>query len=138
VHIEGKLKAEIGAGLLVLLGIESSDNSLDIEWLSGKIARLRIFADTAQNMNLSVKDVGGSVLVVSQFTLHASTRKGNRPSFIKAAQPLVAEKLYHDFVENMEAKLPGIIQTGVFGAMMEIELVNSGPVTLILDSKSPE
>lgn len=128
----------IGQGLVILLGIEADDGQEDIEWLSGKIARLRIFGDEEDKMNLSIQDVNGEALVVSQFTLHASTKKGNRPSWIKAAGPEIAEPLYKAFVTSMEDKLDAKIITGLFGAHMDIELINDGPVTLIIDTKNKE
>lgn len=138
VTIEGKKVSEIQKGLLVLLGIENADAKEDIEWLSGKIANLRIFGDAEGVMNLSVKDVGGDIIVVSQFTLHASTKKGNRPSYIKASKPDVAIPLYENFVKQMEADLGRKIQTGEFGADMKVALLNDGPVTIIFDTKNKE
>lgn len=136
VTIEEKTKSEIGKGLLVLLGIEESDTDDDIAWLSGKIARMRLFADDGGVMNLSIGDIGGELLVVSQFTLHASTRKGNRPSYIKAAGPATAIPLYEKFIPQMEADLGKPIQTGEFGAMMDVRLINDGPVTIVIDSRN--
>jgi len=136
VTIEEKTKSEIGKGLLVLLGIEESDTDDDIAWLSGKIARMRLFADDGGVMNLSIGDIGGELLVVSQFTLHASTRKGNRPSYIKAAAPATAIPLYEKFISQMEADLGKPIQTGEFGAMMDVRLINDGPVTIVIDSRN--
>jgi D-tyrosyl-tRNA(Tyr) deacylase len=130
--------SRIGEGLLILLGIEEADSEFDVAWLAGKISRLRIFPDTDGVMNLSVTDVKGSVLVVSQFTLHASTRKGNRPSYIRAARPETAIPLYEMFVEQVKQTTGLEVQTGWFGAMMQIELVNDGPVTIIIDSKDKE
>jgi D-tyrosyl-tRNA(Tyr) deacylase len=127
-----------GAGLLVLLGIEQGDDLQDIEWLSGKISRLRIFNDQEGKMNLSVMEVGGEVMIVSQFTLHASTKKGNRPSYIKAAQPEVAIPIYQKFVSRMEQDLAKTVIKGEFGAYMQINLVNDGPVTIIIDTKNRE
>ena len=138
VTINNKVKSSIQAGLLVLLGIEEADNIDDIKWLAGKIARLRIFEDDHGVMNLSVQDVEGEVMVVSQFTLHASTKKGNRPSYIKAARPETAIPLYNDFVKEMENLIGKPVATGEFGAMMDIELLNSGPVTIIVDTKNRE
>ncbi|HTL82148.1 MAG TPA: D-aminoacyl-tRNA deacylase [Bacteroidia bacterium] len=138
VTIEGKTRSSIGNGMLVLLGIEDADNSEDIQWLSQKIVNLRIFPDTEGVMNLSVKDVYGEIIVVSQFTLHASTKKGNRPSYIKAAKPDVAIPLYESFVKQLEADLGKSIGTGEFGADMKVELVNDGPVTIWMDSKNKE
>lgn len=125
-------------GLLVLLGIEETDNKQDIEWLSGKISNLRIFSDSNGMMNLSVKEVNGEVMIVSQFTLHASTKKGNRPSYIKAAKPEIAVPLYEMFIKQMEQDLGKPVKTGEFGADMKISLVNDGPVTIIIDSKNKE
>ena len=125
-------------GLLVLLGIEENDGIEDIEWLTGKIIRLRIFNDAGSVMNLSVKDVNGEILVVSQFTLHASTKKGNRPSYIRAARPEIAIPLYDRFIEKLADDLEKPVQTGKFGAMMEVSLVNDGPVTILIDSKQKE
>jgi D-tyrosyl-tRNA(Tyr) deacylase len=130
--------AKIGQGVLVLLGIEESDSGADIEWLSGKIARLRIFRDDQGIMNLSLKDTGGDALVVSQFTLFASTRKGNRPSYIRASGPETAIPLYEKFVEQLERDLEKPVFTGEFGAYMQVELINDGPVTIIIDSKYRE
>lgn len=138
VKIEGKLKAEIKHGLLIFLGIEDADTKEDLEWLSGKTSRLRIFDDEAGVMNLSVKDVDGEILVISQFTLHASTKKGNRPSYIKAAKPDIAIPLYEAFIKLIEKDLGKLIQTGKFGALMEVSLINDGPVTIIIDTKKKE
>ena len=138
VTINGKVTAKIGQGLLVLLGIEDTDSNDDIIWLTGKIARMRIFADENGNMNKSVNDVKGDIIIVSQFTLHAATKKGNRPSFIKAAKPDVAIPLYEKFISTMEQVLEKKVQTGVFGADMKVMLVNDGPVTMLLDSKLRE
>jgi len=136
VTINKKVKSSIQTGLLVLLGIEETDNIEDIKWLAGKIARLRIFEDDHEVMNLSVQDVAGEVMVVSQFTLHASTKKGNRPSYIKAARPETAIPLYNDFVKEMENLIEKPVATGEFGAMMDIELINSGPVTILINTKN--
>ncbi len=138
VSINEKIKSKIEIGLLILLGIEEADTIEDINWLAGKIARLRIFNDENEVMNLSVCDVKGEILVVSQFTLHASTKKGNRPAYIKAARPETAIPLYESFVKQLETETGSDIQTGEFGAMMEITLVNDGPVTIIIDSKNRE
>ncbi|NOX86680.1 MAG: D-tyrosyl-tRNA(Tyr) deacylase [Chlorobi bacterium] len=138
VSIGGKVCSRIGNGLLILLGIEEADTGQDIEWLSGKIARLRIFNDENNVMNLSVTDVDGDAIVVSQFTLHASTKKGNRPSYIKAARPETAIPLYEQFVKAMEIHLGKPVGTGEFGAMMQVSLVNDGPVTIIIDTKNKE
>lgn len=136
VEIEKKIKANIGKGLLVLLGIEDADNQEDIDWLSNKIANLRIFNDPEGIMNISAKDVGGDILVVSQFTLHASTKKGNRPSYIKASKPEVAIPLYEKFVKSLEIALGKSVQTGEFGADMKVSLLNDGPVTIVMDTKN--
>lgn len=138
VAIAGRTTAQIGPGLLVLVGIESADTSADGEWLARKISKLRIFPDDSGLMNQSVADAGGGVLVVSQFTLHASTQKGTRPSFNAAARPDVARPLYEDFVTRVSAAIGRPAATGEFGAMMKVALENDGPVTLILDSKRRE
>jgi len=138
VSIGGKEKSRIGKGMLILLGIEDSDTQADIDWLCKKVSNLRIFDDEDGIMNLSVKDVKGELLVVSQFTLHASTKKGNRPSYIKASKPDIAIPLYEAFVKTLEKECGTDAQTGEFGAMMDIELINSGPVTIIIDSKNRE
>lgn len=138
VTIDNQVKAEIGAGLLVLLGIEDADGVEDIEWLSNKIVNLRIFNDQAGVMNLSVKDVRGEVLLVSQFTLHASTKKGNRPSYIKASKPEIAIPLYQSMIQQLATHLGKPIQTGAFGADMKVMLVNDGPVTIVIDTKNKE
>jgi len=138
VTIKNKIKSEIGPGLLVLIGIEESDNETDIEWLCNKIVQLRIFNDSNEVMNLSVLDVGGSVLAISQFTLHAKTRKGNRPSYIRAAHPDIAIPLYNRFVSRLSHLMGKEVGTGDFGAMMQIELINDGPVTIIIDTKEKE
>ena len=138
ITINRKSEKQIGPGLLILLGIESSDDSSDVEWLSGKISRLRVFNDPNGIMNLSVMDVEGSVMLVSQFTLHASTKKGNRPSYIKAAPPEMAIPLYEEFISRMEHDLAKPVVTGEFGAYMQIKLTNDGPVTIMIDSKNRE
>jgi len=138
VTINGDLCGKIGTGMLVLLGIEENDSQEDLEWLTGKIARLRIFNDSHGVMNLSVEEIGGEILVVSQFTLHASTKKGNRPSYIRAARPEHAIPLYNRFVEQLSHEMGKPVQSGVFGAMMEVALVNDGPVTIIIDTKIRE
>ncbi|PHR11687.1 MAG: D-tyrosyl-tRNA(Tyr) deacylase [Aequorivita sp.] len=138
VTIEGEIFSEINQGLLILLGIETEDSQEDIDWLASKIARLRIFSDENDAMNLSVQDVGGDCLVVSQFTLHASTKKGNRPSFINAAKPETAIPLYEKFVLHLENETNRNIKTGSFGAMMDVALINDGPVTIWMDSKKRE
>lgn len=138
VHVDNKIIASIKKGMLVLLGITHDDTYADIEWLVKKIANLRIFDDEQGIMNLSIIDIKGDILVVSQFTLFASTKKGNRPSYVSAARPDYAEKLYHQFVEHFQ-KHSGITpKTGIFGADMQIELLNSGPVTIFIDSKVRE
>lgn len=129
---------EIGPGLVILLGIEEADGRSDIEWLSGKVSRLRIFDDSEGVMNLSVNDVNGDLMIVSQFTLHASTRKGNRPSYIKAATPETAIPLYESFIDQMQQELGKSVVTGKFGAYMQVNLTNDGPVTLIIDTKNRE
>lgn len=138
VQIQGDEVARIGQGLLVLLGIEEADGPEDISWLSKKICQLRIFNDSAGIMNVSVQEAGGDILAVSQFTLHASIKKGNRPSYIRAARPETAIPLYEQFIRRLEADLGKKIQTGTFGAMMQVSLVNDGPVTIIIDSKEKE
>ncbi len=138
VEVEGEIVAEIASGLLILLGIESEDDTADIEWLSGKIARIRIFSDADNLMNLSLQDINGDAIVVSQFTLHAATKKGNRPSFIKAARPEIAIPLYENFVLQLEKELSRKVQTGKFGADMKVRLLNDGPVTIFMDSKNRE
>jgi D-tyrosyl-tRNA(Tyr) deacylase len=138
VSINDQKKSEIGKGLLILLGIEESDDKPDIEWLCSKIIQLRIFNDHDDIMNLSVLDTGGSIMVISQFTLHAKTRKGNRPSYIRAAHPDKAIPLYNTFVSRLSELLGKEVATGEFGAMMQVELVNDGPVTIIIDTKEKE
>lgn len=138
VSIDNKIKSSIGQGLLVFLGVEDNDTQDDISWLSGKIARLRIFDDAEGVMNLSVDDAGGDVLVISQFTLHATTRKGNRPSYIKAAKPDRAVPLYNMFLQQLQQEIKGQVLSGEFGANMQILLVNDGPVTIIIDTKIKE
>lgn len=138
VYIDDKIKARIEQGLLILVGIEEADNEEDIDWLCAKVVNLRIFDDKDGIMNLSVKDVEGDILSVSQFTLHAKTKKGNRPSYIKAAKPDVAIPLYEKFNKALHFELGKDIKTGEFGAMMKIDLVNEGPVTIIIDTKNKE
>lgn len=138
VTIEGKIHSEIEQGLLILLGIEEEDNQEDIDWLTRKIALMRIFSDENGAMNLSVQDVKGECMVVSQFTLHANTRKGNRPSFIKAAKPEIAIPLYEKFIVKLENEMGKEVETGSFGAMMDVALINDGPVTIWIDSKNRE
>jgi len=128
----------IGTGLVVLLGVEAADDETDIEWLTGKIARMRIFGDDEGKMNLSVSEVGGELLVISQFTLHASTRKGNRPSFIRAAEPAHAGVLYQEFCLRLAQSSGCAVKQGVFGGDMKVALVNDGPVTIIIDSRAKE
>lgn len=136
VRIDGKIKSEIGTGLLVLLGIEEADGREDIEWLAKKIVNLRIFPDEQEVMNKSLLDVGGDLLLISQFTLHASTKKGNRPSYIKAAQPELARPLYEEAIKILEVELGKSIGTGTFGADMKVSLINDGPVTIHMDTKN--
>jgi D-tyrosyl-tRNA(Tyr) deacylase len=138
VKVGEKTIGAIEKGLLVLLGIGESDGEQDIDWLTRKLIQLRIFNDAEGKMNLSVQDVGGGLLVVSQFTLYADCKKGNRPSFTRSAPPATAIPLYHRFLEKLRSNFAGKIETGEFGAMMQVELLNDGPVTLILDSKYPE
>jgi D-tyrosyl-tRNA(Tyr) deacylase len=138
VTIEGILKSEIDRGLLVLVGIEEADDDTDIDWLCNKIVNLRIFDDENDIMNLSILETGGQILAVSQFTLHAKTKKGNRPSYIKAARPEIAQPLYKNFVALLSSLLQKEVATGEFGAMMMVELVNDGPVTIIIDTKNKE
>lgn len=136
VTINQKIHSEISRGLLILIGIEDADAEEDVDWLAAKIANLRIFDDEAGVMNLSVRDIMGEILVVSQFTLHASTKKGNRPSYIKAARPEKAIPIYEAFIKKISAEINKPVQTGVFGADMKIELVNDGPVTILIDTKN--
>jgi len=138
VTIENKVKASIHQGLLILLGIENEDTSEDITWLCNKILKMRIFNDENGVMNLSLDDINGEILLISQFTLHASTKKGNRPSYIKAAKPDVAIPLYESFIQEMQSQLGKEIGTGIFGADMKVDLVNDGPVTIVVDSKNKE
>jgi len=138
VTIEGQVVSEIASGLLVLLGIMDSDTTEDIQWLSNKLTNLRIFNDADGVMNTSLKDSNGSAIVVSQFTLYAQTKKGNRPSYIKAAKPEIAKPLYEQFIKQFEADLGQVIQTGAFGADMKVALINEGPVTIVMDSKARE
>lgn len=138
VTIDSKIVAEIQKGLLVLVGIEDSDNQEDTNWLCQKIANLRIFDDENHVMNLSIQDIVGEIIVVSQFTLQASTKKGNRPSYIKAAKPEIAIPLYENFIQKLETELGKKVQTGIFGADMKVSLINDGPVTIIIDSKNKE
>ena len=138
VTINGYVKSSIGNGLLVLAGIEDADDHSDIEWLSGKIVNLRIFNDKQGVMNLSVKDTGGDILIVSQFTLHASTKKGNRPSYIKASKPDIAIPIYQSLLTQLTTDLGKNIYTGEFGADMKVQLLNDGPVTIVMDTKMKE
>lgn len=138
VEIDKKVKGQIGLGLLVLAGICPEDTEEDLKWMAAKIGQLRIFSDTAGKMNLSVQDVQGDVLIISQFTLYASTRKGNRPSYINAAPPAIAIPLYERFVALLETALGRPVQTGEFGADMKVSLLNDGPVTIVIDSKNKE
>jgi D-tyrosyl-tRNA(Tyr) deacylase len=138
VTIDNKIVAEIQKGLLVLIGIEEADTQEDIVWLTSKIANLRIFGDENEVMNLSLKDIGGETIVVSQFTLQALTKKGNRPSYIKAAKSEIAIPLYENFIAQMELEIGKKVQTGQFGADMKVSLVNDGPVTIIIDTKNKE
>jgi D-tyrosyl-tRNA(Tyr) deacylase len=136
VTIEGQVKGRIGQGLLILLGITHTDSPDEVAWLSKKLVQMRIFGDADGKMNLAVTDVGGDILMISQFTLHASTKKGNRPSFIEAARPEVAVPLYQQMISALEKELGKPIQTGEFGADMKVALVNDGPVTIVIDSKN--
>jgi len=138
VTIDSKIVADIQKGLLVLVGIEDLDSQEDSNWLASKIANIRIFGDENDVMNLSVKDIFGDIIVVSQFTLHASTKKGNRPSYIKASKPEIAIPLYENFVLQVEKELGKKVQTGVFGADMKVLLLNDGPVTIVIDSKNKD
>lgn len=138
VTIGGECVSSIGKGLLVLLGVEEADAEEDIEWLTAKISKLRVFNDENGVMNLSVMDVTGQIIVVSQFTLHASTKKGNRPSYIKAAPPAIAVPLYEKFIAAMSSAIGSTVQSGRFGADMQVELINDGPVTIWIDSKQRE
>lgn len=138
VTIDGKVKSSIGRGMLILVGIEDADTQEDIDWLCKKICHLRIFDDEQGVMNRSILDVGGEILVISQFTLHASTKKGNRPSYIKAAKPDVAIPLYEAFCQTLRQSLGHDIGTGQFGADMKVELLNDGPVTICIDTKNKE
>lgn len=138
VTIENKIVASVKKGLLILIGIEDADAQEDIDWLVAKIAKIRIFGDENNVMNLSVQDIDGDIIVVSQFTLHAGTKKGNRPSYIKASKPEIAIPLYENFVRNLELQMGKKVQTGKFGADMKVSLVNDGPVTILIDSKNRE
>jgi D-aminoacyl-tRNA deacylase len=138
VTIDNKVKAAIGTGLLVLIGVEEADTQGDIEWLSGKIVRLRIFGDENHLMNLSVQDVKGEILVISQFTLFADTKKGNRPSYIRAARPEIAIPIYNKVLEQLAGDLSAPVYSGEFGADMKVKLINDGPVTILIDTKNKE
>jgi len=138
VTVDGQIISQIGSGLLILLGIEEGDVEEDIAWLAGKIARMRIFSDDEGKMNLSIIESGGDIIVVSQFTLHGSTKKGNRPSFIRAAAPALSEPLYLSFCSQMETELGKPVGRGIFGADMKVALINDGPVTILIDTKNRE
>ena len=138
VTIDNIISAEIQSGLLVFVGIEAADSQEDIQWLSSKIANLRIFADENEVMNKSVKDIDGEILIVSQFTLHASTKKGNRPSYIHAAKPEISIPLYEAFLNQMQIDMEKPIQSGTFGADMKVSLLNDGPVTILMDTKNKQ
>ncbi|MBR5433429.1 MAG: D-tyrosyl-tRNA(Tyr) deacylase [Bacteroidales bacterium] len=138
VTINGTIKSEIGTGFLVLLGIEDTDTDEDLVWLSGKIARLRVFSDENDLMNRSLDDVHGDVLLISQFTLFASTKKGNRPSYIRAARPEKAIPMYEAFIKQLQSEIQGNVLTGEFGADMKVDLLNDGPVTIVIDTKNKE
>ena len=136
VKVSDKIISEIKLGFLILLGVEKSDSKQDIDWLVNKISNLRIFSDNELKMNLSIKDIKGEIIVVSQFTLHAKTKKGNRPSYIKAANPEQAEPIYDEFILQLKNESAVSVQSGVFGANMQVDIVNDGPVTIIIDSKN--
>ena len=138
VKVSDKIISEIKLGFLILLGVEKSDSKQDIDWLVNKISNLRVFSDNELKMNLSIKDIKGEIIVVSQFTLHAKTKKGNRPSYIKAANPEQAEPLYKEFISQLKNESAVSVQSGVFGANMQVDIVNDGPVTIIMDSKNKE
>ena len=138
VEIENKINGQIQIGLLILLGIEDSDTQQDIDWLSRKIIQMRIFSDADGKMNLSLQEVNGNILLISQFTLFASTKKGNRPGFTRSAKPEFAIPLYEQFIKTLEIQLDKKIQTGIFDADIKVQLLNDGPVTIIMDSKNPE
>ncbi len=138
VSVENQIISKIGPGLLILIGIEEADTAEDISWLTGKISRMRIFADDEGKMNRAVTDQGGEVIVVSQFTLYASTKKGNRPSFLRSAVPAISEPLYEKFCEAMETEIGKPVGRGIFGADMKVALVNDGPVTILIDSRDRE
>ena len=138
VTVESKIVADIQKGLLILVGIEDADTQEDIDWLTGKIIKMRIFGDENDIMNCSVQDIDGEIIVVSQFTLHAATKKGNRPSYIKASKPEFAIPMYENFVKSLEKEFNKKVQTGIFGADMKVNLLNDGPVTIVMDSKNRE
>ena len=138
VKVSNKIISEIKLGFLILLGVEKSDSKEDINWLVSKILNLRVFSDDEHKMNLSIKDINGEIIVVSQFTLHAKTKKGNRPSYINAANPEQAEPLYEEFISLLKNESTVSVQSGVFGANMQVDIVNDGPVTIIIDSKNKE
>ena len=138
VTIEGKIHGQIDCGLVVLIGIEDADTREDVEWLSNKIVNLRIFNDENEVMNTSVKDVKGNILLISQFTLHGSTKKGNRPSYIRSSKPEIAIPIYEKMIQQLSTDLGKQIQTGIFGADMKVELLNDGPVTIVIDTKNRE
>ncbi|MFW6020220.1 MAG: D-aminoacyl-tRNA deacylase [Bacteroidales bacterium] len=138
VRVEGEVKGKIDQGLVILLGVEEADSEEDIQWLSGKISKMRIFEDEDRKMNKSLMDIGGRILLISQFTLHASVKKGNRPSFIKAAKPEKSIPVYNKFKKQLEEDTNTIVETGEFGAFMEVDFVNDGPVTIFLDTKNKE
>jgi len=138
VQVDKKIRGEIGTGLLVLLGVEDADTDEDIQWLSKKIVNLRIFNDENAVMNKSILDINGDILLISQFTLHASTKKGNRPSYIKASKPEFATPMYEKMIDQLGIDLGKKVQTGIFGADMKVELINDGPVTIVIDTKNKE
>lgn len=138
VAVEGKLISKISKGLLILLGVAEDDTAVDTEWLVKKVVQLRIFPNELGNMNRSIQDIEGEVLVISQFTLFASTKKGNRPSFIRSSKPEIAVPIYENFIHSLEVKLNRKVQTGIFGADMKVSLINDGPVTICIDSKNKE
>ncbi len=138
VTVDGKKVSSIKKGLLVFVGIETNDESEDIDWLVKKLTQLRIFNDNNNIMNLNISEIDGDIMLISQFTLHAKTKKGNRPSYVRAAKPEHAKKLYDEFIEKLEKKLQKKVETGIFGAMMKVSLINDGPVTIFIDSKQKE
>lgn len=136
VTIDRQVVSSIGGGMMILAGFEAADNAADLDWMSAKIVNLRIFGDESGVMNLSVRDTGGEILLVSQFTLHASTKKGNRPSYIRAAPPEISVPLYNLFIDKLAGQLGKDIKTGIFGAEMKVDIVNEGPVTIVIDSRN--